>query len=106
MDEGEIFMLKKESAFTLIEMMIVLFVITILLLITIPNVTKHQTSISNKGCEGLENMVQAEIQAYQIDHNKLPASIDDLKNGYLKEDPVCPDGRKIVISNGDAVIKK
>ncbi len=99
-------MLKKESAFTLIEMMIVLFVITILLLITIPNVTKHQTSISNKGCEGLENMVQAEIQAYQIDHNKLPASIDDLKKGYLKEDPVCPDGRKIVISNGDAVIKK
>lgn len=99
-------MLKKESAFTLIEMMIVLFVITILLLITIPNVTKHQTSISNKGCEGLENMVQAEIQAYQIDHNKLPASIDDLKNGYLKKDPVCPDGRKIVISNGDAVIKK
>ncbi|WP_094763124.1 competence type IV pilus major pilin ComGC [Bacillus andreraoultii] len=98
-------MWKNDKGFTLIEMMIVLFVITILLLITIPNVTKHQSSISSKGCEGLENMVQAEIQAYQIDHNKLPTSISDLKGGYLKEEPVCPDGRKIIVRDGEAVIQ-
>jgi competence protein ComGC len=98
-------MLKNEKAFTLIEMMIVLFVITILLLITIPNVTKHQASISEKGCEGLKNMVQAEIQAYQIDGKGVPKSINDLKGEYLKEEPICPDGRKIEISNGKAVIE-
>ena len=33
--------MKNEKGFTLMEMMIVLFVITILLLITIPNIAKH-----------------------------------------------------------------
>ena len=45
--------MRNEKGFTLIEMMIVLFVISILLLITIPNVTKNQSSITEKGCEGL-----------------------------------------------------
>lgn len=42
--------MRNEKGFTLIEMMIVLFVISILLLITIPNVTKNQSSITEKGC--------------------------------------------------------
>ncbi|MGE6771991.1 competence type IV pilus major pilin ComGC, partial [Bacillus velezensis] len=49
--------LKNQDGFTLIEMLIVLFIVSILLLITIPNVTKHNQSIQRKGCEGLQNMV-------------------------------------------------
>lgn len=45
--------MKNEKGFTLIEMLIVLLVITVLLLITIPNVTKHNSSIQEKGCDGL-----------------------------------------------------
>lgn len=47
-------MLKKvmnERGFTLIEMLIVLLVISILLIITIPNITKNQSTIQSKGCE-------------------------------------------------------
>ncbi len=97
-------MLKSEKAFTLIEMMIVLFIITILLLITIPNVTKHQSSISEKGCDGLVNMVQAQIQAYQIDHNKLPQNVNELQPEYLEEPPVCPNGKAVIIENGKAKV--
>lgn len=64
-----------EKGFTLIEMLVVMLVISILLLITIPNVTKHNQSIQKKGCEGLKSMIQAQITAYEIDHDgKTPSS--------------------------------
>lgn len=46
-----------EKAFTLIEMLIVLMVISVLLLIVIPNITKHNGMINNKGCETFVNTV-------------------------------------------------
>ncbi len=52
-------MLKKvmnERGFTLIEMLIVLLVISILLIITIPNITKNQSTIQSKGCEAFVKM--------------------------------------------------
>ena len=44
-------MLNNNRGFTLIEMMIVLLVISVLLIITIPNVTKHNSKINSKGCD-------------------------------------------------------
>jgi len=44
-------MIKNQKGFTLIEMMIVLLVISVLLVITVPNVTKNNSSINEKGCE-------------------------------------------------------
>ena len=85
------------------EMMIVLFVITILLLITIPNIAKHYSNIKDKGCEGMVKMVQSQVTAYWLDQNKMPTSIQDLKmEGYLDMDHeyVCPGGEPIVIENG------
>lgn len=97
--------MRNEKGFTLIEMMIVLFVISILLLITIPNVTKNQSSITEKGCEGLVNMVQAQIQAYMIDHNGETPDINDLtSNGYLESAPKCPNGSSVTIVNGKATV--
>ena len=43
-------LINNEKAFTLIEMMIVLLIISVLILIAIPNVTKHSKSIDEKGC--------------------------------------------------------
>lgn len=91
--------MKNQKGFTLIEMLIVLLVISVLLLITIPNVTKHNSSIQEKGCDGLINMVQAQATAYEIDNNKTP-SVDELIAGdYLRDTPVCPNGNSVVISS-------
>jgi competence protein ComGC len=38
--------LKEESGFTLIEMMVVLLIISVLMVITIPNVAKHNSTIN------------------------------------------------------------
>ena len=48
---------KNQKGFTLVEMLIVLLVVSILLLITIPNVTKHNSVIKDKGCDALVNII-------------------------------------------------
>ena len=97
--------MKNEKGFTLVEMMIVLLIISILLLITIPNVTKHNRSIQDKGCEALVHMVESQVQAYQIDQNTTPASIEVLiEQGYLEDQPKCPDGRLVTVTNGQVFV--
>ena len=49
--------LKNKSGFTLIEMLVVLLIITVLIFVAIPNITKHSKSINNKGCEAFVQMV-------------------------------------------------
>lgn len=93
--------MKNSKGFTLIEMMIVLLVISILLIITIPNVTKHNSNINNKGCEALLNMIDGQVQAYRIDHKgKSPVNVDELvEEKYLNEgSTTCPDGAEIILT--------
>jgi competence protein ComGC len=95
---------KNEQGFTLIEMMIVMLIISVLLIITIPNVAKHNSNINNKGCEAYVKMVQAQVQAYEMDKNKVP-TLEDLKSdGYLKEDAKgCPNGETVEIADDGTV---
>ncbi|KON87065.1 competence protein ComG [Sporosarcina globispora] len=92
--------IKNEKGFTLIEMMIVLLVISVLLIITIPNVTKHNSKINSKGCDAFVKMVQAQVQAYEIDKKELPSDIQDLVDeNYLNVGTTtCPNGDAIKIS--------
>lgn len=45
--------MKTQNGFTLIEMLIVLAVISILLILFIPNIGKESTNIRSTGCEAL-----------------------------------------------------
>jgi competence protein ComGC len=98
-------MIKNQKGFTLIEMMIVLLVISVLLFITIPNVTKQGTSINSKGCEAFQNMVEGQIEAYRMDKKQLPADLQELADaGYLNDDyQQCPDGRALAIDSEGVV---
>ncbi|ALC81609.1 MULTISPECIES: competence type IV pilus major pilin ComGC [Bacillus] len=94
-----------EKGFTLIEMLIVLLIISILLLITIPNVTKHNQSIQTKGCEGLVNMVQAQVTAFQMDHDgKIPTIVELQQDQYVKEGTACPNGKNLTIDNSSGEV--
>lgn len=76
----------KKTGFTLIEMLIVLFIITVLILIAIPNVTKHFKTVDEKGCEAYVKMTQGQVEAYKIDTGNYPTTITALEDeGYLKE---------------------
>jgi len=96
--------LKSEKGFTLVEMLIVLLIISVLILITVPNVSKHFTSIDEKGCDAYIKMVQGQVQAYKIDKKKYPDSITTLKTeGYLGKDveATCPNGDPVNIDIDD-----
>jgi competence protein ComGC len=103
----EKFKMKNEKGFTLIEMMIVLLVISILLIITIPNIAKHSANINKKGCEAYVKMVQAQVQAYEIEHKVYPQTVNELiSKGYLNaNEDKCPNGKEITITNGVVAVK-
>jgi competence protein ComGC len=91
-------MLKNEKGFTLIEMMIVMLVISVLLMITIPNVAKHNSNINNKGCEAYVKMVEAQVQAYKMEKNSIPTLALLKSEGYIKTDG-CPNGQEVKIDS-------
>ncbi|MEH7224576.1 competence type IV pilus major pilin ComGC [Bacillus sp. JJ1566] len=101
--------LKNQKGFTLVEMLVVLLVVSILLLITVPNVTKHNSVIKEKGCQAMIKMVEAQVQAYELekDNDKLSSLTPLVAGGYLNEVPACPNGDIIKMdSNGKVVHEK
>jgi len=97
-------MMKNEKGFTLVEMMIVMLVISVLLIVTIPNVARHNTNINNKGCEAFVKMVQAQVQSYMIDKNKVPSMADLISEKYLVEDTGCPNGTKSILIDSEGKV--
>lgn len=91
--------MKNQKGFTLIEMMVVLLIISVLLIITIPNIAKHNASINDKGCKAYLKMVEAQVQAFHIEYKEYPTNIQELEDkGYLKEgESACPSTTNIVI---------
>lgn len=87
--------MKNEKGFTLIEMMIVMLVISVLLIITIPNVTKHNSNINKKGCDAFVKMVQSQVQSYEMEHGTLP-SIENLITDKYITNGECPDGKTTI----------
>ena len=99
--------MKNERGFTLVEMLVVLLIISVLILVTIPNVSKHFSSIDKKGCDAYILMVQGQVEAYKLDENKYPSNVEDLYNaGYIQEgNQTCPNGEKVLISSDGKVTK-
>ncbi|WP_069996020.1 competence type IV pilus major pilin ComGC [Staphylococcus caeli] len=94
-----------KEAFTLIEMLLVLLIISLLLILIIPNIAKQSSHIQNTGCDAQLKMIDSQIEAYSLKFNKKPNSIDDLiTEGYIKENQKqCKSGATITINNGEAV---
>lgn len=88
-----------EKGFTLIEMIIVLLVISVLLIITLPNVSKQSNDINAKGCDAFVSMVQGQVESFRMNENTIPASLDDLvSKGYLNENETsCPGGQGVQV---------
>ncbi|MFD2618313.1 competence type IV pilus major pilin ComGC [Terrilactibacillus laevilacticus] len=95
--------LTSQRGFTLIEMMIVLMIISILLLIAVPNMTKSHDIVGKKSCETTVKLVQSQVAAYQMDKGVLPSSIQDLVDGGYIDSAQCPDGKTLVLGTDGKV---
>lgn len=91
--------LKNQRGFTLIEMLIVMLIITVLIAIAIPNVSKQTSAVDEKGCKAFVQMVQGQVESYRMDKKAIPAMADLVSEGYLKTgETSCPNGEVINIS--------
>ncbi|MDM5315926.1 competence type IV pilus major pilin ComGC [Fictibacillus sp. b24] len=90
--------MKNEQGFTLIEMMIVLLIISVLMLIALPSMTKNNSLVKSLGCEATIDLVQGQVGAYEAEKNVLPTIEDLFDNKYI-DTKVCPDKRPLVIDS-------
>lgn len=101
----ENFFKKRLKAFTLIEMLIVLLIISVLLMLIVPNIIKQQASIHKKGCEAYISVVESQYQVYQLEHMGERPSIDILYEAQYIKSKSCPDGSGLSI-DGEGHVQK
>lgn len=82
---------KNENGFTLIEMLIVLFIMGALIMILVPNLADAGKEAQQKACDANKKLILAQAETYYLEHgHDYPETIDDLiETNYLREEPVC-----------------
>ena len=98
---------KSVHGFTLLEMTIVVIIISILFLLSVPNIQKTLAIVNQKGCAAIEKVADAAILEYRLEYGEYPGSAQDLGNaGLLSENQLSCDGfRSLTIVNGQAVME-
>lgn len=80
---------KNKKGFTLIEMVIVLFIIALLVLIVIPNANKAQDKAQEKADAAVVKKYETEEALYKMDKNVDAVDANTLvQEGYLTQDQV------------------
>ena len=88
----------KVKAFTLVEMLVVLLIISVLLLLFVPNLTKQKEAVNDKGKAAVVKVVESQAELYNLAKNedaslsKLQADVriteeqaQDYKEYYAKQ---------------------
>lgn len=75
----------KKPAFTLAEMLAVLFIISILLLLFIPNLSKHRETVQEKGNQAIIKVVESQQELYQLEHSYIPSAEELQSKGYITD---------------------
>lgn len=96
-------MVKEKNGFTLVEMLIVLMIISILILLIVPHVSKKSANIHHKGCDALVELVQSQKIAYELDKKKPLTKLSQLVGEYIEEKHLkCGNGKEIKLKeNGE-----
>ena len=76
----------KVKAFTLVEMLVVLLIISVLLLLFVPNLTKQKEAVNDKGKAAVVKVVESQAELYSLDKNE-EASLRKLQDdGRITEE--------------------
>ena len=66
------------KGFTLVEMLVVLLIISVLLLLFVPNLTKQKDAVNDKGKAAVVKVVESQAELYSLDKNE-DASLSKLQ---------------------------
>ena len=79
---------QKYAGFTLLEMLIVLLIISVLILLFVPNLAKHKETVDKKGNEAIVKIVESQIELYTLEKNKTPSLNELVNEGYITKEQV------------------
>lgn len=60
---------KEVKAFTLIEMLVVLLIISVLLLLFVPNLAKQKDKVKDTGGSAVVKVVESQAELYELNHS-------------------------------------
>lgn len=78
-------MKKKNSGFTLLEMLVVLFIISLLLLLFVPKIMSQREAAQKESDKAIVRVVETQIEVYKLDHDGKEPSREQLLDGYVSE---------------------
>ncbi|MDY7332712.1 competence type IV pilus major pilin ComGC [Streptococcus suis] len=75
----------KKKAFTLVEMLVVLLIVSVLLLLFVPNLSKQKETIKESGGTAVVKVVESQMELYELEHDKEATVADLQAAGYITE---------------------
>ncbi|HFU4451113.1 TPA: competence type IV pilus major pilin ComGC [Streptococcus suis] len=75
----------KKKAFTLVEMLVVLGIISLLLLLFVPNLSQQKDAVQKKGDAAVVKVVESQMELYELAHDKEATVADLQQAGYITE---------------------
>lgn len=91
--------IRRQQGFTLVEMVVALFIVSVVMAVAIPNLQATGLRATQIGCEANQRMLRAALTEYYMTYHQFPQEttvaldIADLKAaGFLDSTPVCAGG--------------
>lgn len=97
--------MKTQKGFTLIEMLIVLTIISVLLILIVPNLSQQNETVQARGCDALIEMAQSQVQAYEIEHGALPETLQTLVDADYLKSTQCDGGTKTITLDATGTVR-
>lgn len=82
---AKFFMLKSRNLVTLIEMLVVLLIISILLLLFVPNLSKQKDSVKETGNAAVVKVVDSQAELYEMKNNKTASLAALVSSGQITQ---------------------
>lgn len=74
---------KTVKGFTLVEMLIVLLIISVLMLLFVPNLSKQKDVVREKGDAAVVKVVESQMDLYEMKTGDKPTVDDLVEVGYI-----------------------
>lgn len=94
--------MRNNSGFTLLEMIVVLFIVAVLMLLIVPNIGEKRERIDKQATEALANVIQTQVELFELENKNKSVSLEALLNGgYLSQKQVDEANQKQITVSGN-----